>query len=886
MSRYLERENMSAITSEYHRCHRLKKLGLIIAALLSAQVLAQNQQESEAAAGRAAPALEEVLVEGRPLREGVSQLSIDVARFGTQVQVISADEIATGGFTNFGELAAGLIRGANIGYSPDEGEFTIRIDGGTDRDTLLLLDGVPTFDRGTPLESLWGATALDPRMIENVEIFRGGQSLYFGGNGGLGVVNAVYKRPEAGDDVHGEVGVYAGDFKTREMYGNITLPLAGSDEHYLMFFGRTYETDAHEIFSREAYVDNVYALGGKHDFPYSYNSLGMKYLWAINDDTELRFAYQLNTINFEDSFPGSTIYTPNFTEFPMWEAKFKTNFSDSISYEAEAYYTDPTLKNTEFRARVCGIPRVQDLPADVQSIAAAQGITSFRTAAAFEAFAATVPGLPAGCVTSPYSVLGASDATTSAREGIYVDAEGRRYGTLANPFPIGAPIGYAIESIAGFGTGVPVKGTGEADQASAGYIDYGFNNRIKYVMNDSIEGVLGFQNITYKDNSDKVYGMTDDAVTSNGVYGELRLSSDYFVQTNISLSARHDFNDSYEDETIWKYGYRQDLPGGFYLRSSGGTSYSQPTLIEAGFSGNRISNPTIETQAVEAYNHGIGINGDLFGGTFNVEVGYFDTVIDKQFGSAALRSVCSNYPNVRPQDINPNIIAPTAFCEYALANGIPDTATASFNLKRSQDISGITLDIAFDFDRWQADFTFTDMESLEPNPIHGLSAVLDGSGQPQGFVVPGAAGSERFRQSGERAEWSASLLLTYTPTDRWVFSLNPKWQGPEWNWAPTGAARLVDANGKRTNPDVNFGDYVVVNGSIQYFMGLDMEHRFLLRAVNILDEGYFERGSFGNQVYSRAGARGELGLNDSGYYYPYGWNGKPRSFWVQYEYRF
>ncbi len=141
----------------------------------SSPTIAQSSQNDDS------ESIQEIVVEGQVVRGGVTELAIDVAKFGTQVQLISADEISTGGFTNFGELSAGLIRGANIGYSPDEGEFTIRIDGGTDRDTLLLLDGVPTFDRGTPLESLWGATAIDPRMIENVEIFRGGQSLYFGG---------------------------------------------------------------------------------------------------------------------------------------------------------------------------------------------------------------------------------------------------------------------------------------------------------------------------------------------------------------------------------------------------------------------------------------------------------------------------------------------------------------------------------------------------------------------------------------------------------------------------------------------------------------------------------------------------------------------------------
>src|SRR5690606_3988136 len=78
-----------------------KPLSLFIATAFSTAALAQST------------GLEEILVEGKPLGQGVSELSVDVARFGTQVQVISADEIATGGFTNFGELAAGLIRGAN-----------------------------------------------------------------------------------------------------------------------------------------------------------------------------------------------------------------------------------------------------------------------------------------------------------------------------------------------------------------------------------------------------------------------------------------------------------------------------------------------------------------------------------------------------------------------------------------------------------------------------------------------------------------------------------------------------------------------------------------------------------------------------------------------------
>lgn len=828
--------------------------------------------------------IREIRVEGSTTR-GLSDMAIDVARFGTQVQVIDAQEIQTGGFTNFGELASGLIRGANIGYSPDEGEFTIRIDGGTDRDTLLLLDGVPTFDRGTPLETIWGATAIDPRMIESVEIFRGGQSLYFGGNGGLGVVNAIYKKPEAGDEANGEIGLYAGAFDTREMYGNVTLPLDKAGRHYLMVFGRSYETNAHELFSEEAYTDNVLALGGKHDFPYSYNLAGAKYLWAIDDDTELRAGYQLATVDFRDSFPNSTIYQPNYTEFPIFDASFKTRFNDRISYEAEAYYTAPKLWNTELDARTCNIPRLADLPASAQAAATAQGISRFNTAAEFEAFAAGQPNLPAGCVTNPYG--NRPGAAVAAEQGYYVDENGNPYGTADNPFPIGAPIGYVIQSTATYGSGVPTKGFGDPDQFRAGYVDYGFNNRLKMTLNEQFEGVVGLQSINYRDDSAAEYGMKDDTVSTTGVYADLRATAYWLVETNFSLAFRQDFNNKFEDQSIWKYGIRQELPGGFYLRSNGGTSYSNPTLTEAGMRSNTVTNPNLEPQSVETYSLGFGINGDLARGTFNVEVSYFDTKIDNLFGSSAIENVCINYPDVSSIDINPNIVTPTAFCNFALDNGIPRDSVAFFNRRAVQDIAGMSLDISYDTDQWGVDFTFTDMESLEPNPIYGQKARLAGTGQALDFIVPGAAGSERFRQSSERPEWSAAALVSYTPRENWIFSLNPKWQGPEHAYGNGRSSRLVDGNGNRTNPDLNFGDYFVLDGSIQHFMGDENQHRFMIRAVNILDEEYFERASASaDRRVSRSGVRGEIGVNDADYYYQYGWNGKPRSFWVQYEYSF
>ena len=851
--------------------------------------------------------LETIRVEGQTVDASASDIAVDFAEYGTQVQLISSEEIETGGFTNFGELASGLIRGANIGYSPDEGEFTIRIDGGTDRDTLLLVDGVPYFDRSSPLEDLWPATAIDPRMIDGVEVYRGGNSLYFGSNGGLGVVSVKTKRPDGTQK--GEFGVYAGSFKTREYYGNMSFPLDKAGKHSVLVYGRSYETDAHELFDEAAYGDNVLALGGRHEFPYSFNSLGIKYLWDIAPETELLLGASYTTIDFRDSFPQSTIFQPNFTEFPIYTGEFKHRFNDKFKLNIEAHYQDPQLKNNEIDARICQIPRLSDLPEDIQAIAAGQGISSFSTATEFESFAAGISGLAAGCVTNPVGSAGsASDDRLNGGSNFYINQDpdspyfGQPYGTHQNPFSIGAPIGYVVQSTASFGDGGLTKGFGTTDQRESGYVDYGLNARATYTVNEYIELVAGLQNTTYKDNSDDSFGVKDVKLTSTGVYGDLRLSLPVLDGFSGSFAARQDFNDNFDDQSIWKVGLRQNLGYGIYARGSGGTSYSLPKIDEIGAFGSGANiNPGLEPQEVSAFNVGAGIDGDIFGGTYNVEIGYFETEIENLFSSRAIGAVCYEYANdvANPlfnnlnndtaaiEQNRRNIIPPSEFCATAAAGLNDPGETVAVNALRQQDIEGFTIDVAFDFDQWQADFSYTDMESLEPNPVFGTMARLDGSTTDLGFVVPGKAGSAEYRQSSERPEWTLSGLITYTPTDRWTFALNPRLQGPEWAYAGTSLARMVDENGNRVVEDLNFGDYFVLNGSVQYFLGEEKQHRFLIRGVNLLDEEYYERAS-GGSGYSRdrAVVRGEVGPNDSAYYRQYGWNGKPRSFWIQYEYSF
>jgi len=266
---------------------------------------------------------------------------------------------------------------------------------------------------------------------------------------------------------------------------NVGYPLDDAGTHSVMFYGRSYESDAHELFSKEAYNDVVLELGGRHDFPYTFNLIGAKYRWQINEETYLKAGYELATVDFRDSFPNDHIFNLNYTEYPKFNAAFRTVLNDMVSIEAEAFYQAPTLKNSEVDAQLCRIP---------QSVLNPATRRPFTLAAEFEAFA-RANGIPAGCVTNPET---SPKADRTSRDGFYFDDRGQLYGTLQNPFPIGAPMGFVIQTVASFGTGIPTKGFGEGTQFLAGYsvLFDGLLEIGKAVIDRGQDGYLWVHNVT------------------------------------------------------------------------------------------------------------------------------------------------------------------------------------------------------------------------------------------------------------------------------------------------------------------------------------------------------------------------------------------------------
>lgn len=704
------------------------------ASLLPASAMAAEAEASEPQDQAA------IIVTGRTVE--ATQLATEAITFGNAVQIVTSEDIASTGATNFAELAQFLIKGANIGYSPDEGEYTIRLDGGGDRDTLVVLDGVPLYDRGPALEDIWGSTTIDPHMIERAEVFRGGNSLFFGSNGGIGVISLVTKRPDGTQKF--ELGAQYGEFNTREIWGNARFPLDAEGKHSMMIYGGTIQTDGPRIFNPDDFVDNVKAAGGVQKYPLNRSNVGVKYLWKIDDGTEFRINGQYTQIEFQDAFPDAETYSPNRVRYPIVDLALDHHWSDNLFTEVSAYWSNPKLNNTETYPELCRIP--------------------------------------AGCVNPE------------------------------NPSRV-TPFGYTT------GRSIPAnnKGFGK-DSKVGGFRELGFNFRNTINIPNVVEVVGGVQIVSYKDDSDPVFPIKDDSTTISGLYLDVRPVLPFSPDTKISLAVRTDFAKTFDSKTIWKFGVRQPI-GDFYIRANGGTSYSLPrtnelfSLVEVNGVVQTIGNPNLKTEETETYNAAAGFSTDLGGARLSGEVGGFMTDITNRIQGTSGIIPSSWFNNTGVTKIR----GLTAELDLVLGNSF--SANVSFTKQRA----------------W-----------------------VDGTvGKPQ---------------INETPEWMIQGNVAWHGMDqRLHVTLFPRYQGPEYSTGGPGNKFRND-----------FGNYLVVNGSIAYWAGDERQHRFQLRVVNIFDEKYAERWGYGNMRYSVAGVTGAVKPTDDAYYFGYPFEGKPRAFYVSY----
>ena len=762
-----------------------RRLALLLATTIWSPQLAVAQSSQPNA--ETASAGDAIIVTGR--QEKQTQVAAEAVEYGNAVQIVTADTIAASGSSNFAELAQFLIKGVNVGYSPDEGEYTIRLDGGGDRDTLVVLDGVPLYDRGPALETIWPSTTLDPHMIERVEVFRGGNSLFFGSNGGIGVVSIITKRPDGNKKF--EFGASYGSFNSRELWGNASFPLTADGAHSFMVYGGSQQTDGPRIYNPADYVDNVARGGGVQVFPLNRTNVGVKYLWKIDDKSEFRVNAQYTEIIFQDAFPDTNTFSPNRVRYPIVDLTLDRTWSDKLRSEFAFYWTNPLLNNTETEPLICRIS--------------------------------------AGC-----------------------------------PSPTNAAVIVPLGRYLGSNRAFPNQGFG-ADSKVGGFQEFGYNFRNTLTLPEIGELVAGVQIVKYEDDSDPVFRIGQSDTTVTGLYLDVRPIIPFSPTTKLSAAIRQDFISGGTKRTIWKFGFRQPI-GPFYLRANGGTSYSAPQTNERfaqgpipntasanGFACPKLvaepappticGNPNLQTETTETYNGAVGF-AQSFGNVYvSGEVGYFRTDISNR-----IRTTTGQTFQGAPQNTYFNDPAVTQIRGF----------TADFDFRLGETVSfGVG---------------FTQQDAKPKGSPFQINET------PEFFVQGNAA--------------------YHSPDKRFHVTLLGRYQGPEWSTGgPTrtvaspgpndtyflnGVLTPIPANVPTARFRQNFGNYLVLNGSLAYWAGDQQQHKFQLRLVNILDTNYAERYGFGNRSRSEAFITGQIALNSDAYFYGYPFEGKPRSIFLSY----
>ncbi len=135
---------------------------------------------------------------------------------GSSVTVITAEEIKNSGQNSVEEVIKGTV-GIDVAQNGGPGTLaTVFLRGADAKNTLLLIDGIPSNDPAEGQRSPNFAN-LTVDNIERIEILRGPVSFLYGSNASAGVINIITKKGGAIPGVF--VGLEGGAYGTSKYYG-------------------------------------------------------------------------------------------------------------------------------------------------------------------------------------------------------------------------------------------------------------------------------------------------------------------------------------------------------------------------------------------------------------------------------------------------------------------------------------------------------------------------------------------------------------------------------------------------------------------------------------------------------------------------------------------
>lgn len=282
----------------------------------------------------AAAAIEEVVITGGRLEESIPQ---DLARYGNQLEIITAEQLQRGGFIDVAQSLQMLVPGLHL--RPKNGQFDYfdaSLQGSRNTEILWLIDGVRITNRlynGTsPLDTV------PAHMIERIEILKGGQGIFYGTQSVGGVVNIVTRSLQQGTD--GAVGIGA---NTNDGYNVNGYFRAGNEELQFLAYGSRDEADGYLPYRSS----DLQPSATDRERGYEVNVAGLKLGFRPTEGSELSLHYQRseNELDFLRAYLNYN--SVNAREEDIFTLKYELQVNDALGLYVKAYRHDWDTRYTE-----------------------------------------------------------------------------------------------------------------------------------------------------------------------------------------------------------------------------------------------------------------------------------------------------------------------------------------------------------------------------------------------------------------------------------------------------------------------------------------------------------------------------------------------------------
>ncbi|HEY6644862.1 TonB-dependent receptor plug domain-containing protein [Povalibacter sp.] len=272
----------------------------------------------------AAAPLEEVLVTARSIED---TLPIELARYGHDVDTVSAQRIAAVGYVDASTALQFEIPGLFV--SPGSGPFDyvdVSLQGSRPGDVLWLVDGVRINNR---IFNDTSPDTLPANVIERIEVLKGAESLFYGTQGVAGAINIVTR---AFSDEPG---------------GNVKVSVDSNDGYHLGGFGRgalgnhkfvAYASQDKGDGYRQ--YDIYQPSATDRDRSYDVANVGAKYGYDFGERARLDLSWHHTDATLDNNSAARTRRSYNHRSEDIASAKFGVKANDTVELLVKAYLHD------------------------------------------------------------------------------------------------------------------------------------------------------------------------------------------------------------------------------------------------------------------------------------------------------------------------------------------------------------------------------------------------------------------------------------------------------------------------------------------------------------------------------------------------------------------